>query len=162
MLHMLCVFLYLKGNIDLCLYLLMFTKQAAIHRSCLFKGWLLSYNLPFKMAGSGYQTLCRVRLPVSDISNSLPHSLVSRQADCGTAGHCSVLPPQVLFQQTAVQQHIFTPLPHSPLYQHTLCQYTHTQHNSIYPVLSGTEATIQLFSNHGYLTNIHCTVPPCC
>ena len=37
----------------------------------------LSYYLPFKMASSGYQTLCHVRLPVSDISKSLPHSLVT-------------------------------------------------------------------------------------
>jgi len=58
----------------------------------------LSYYLPFKMAGSGYQTLCLFRLPVSDISKSLPHSLVNCQADCGTAGHCSVLPSEVLFQ----------------------------------------------------------------
>ena len=57
-----------------------------------------SYYLLFKMASSGYQTLCHVRLPVSDIIKSLPHSLVNRQADCGTAGHCSVLPLQVLFQ----------------------------------------------------------------
>ena len=63
----------------------------------------LSYYLPLKMASSGYQTLCHVRLPVSDISKSLPHSFVNRQADCGTAGHCSVLPSQVLFQQTALQ-----------------------------------------------------------
>ena len=35
----------------------------------------LNYYLPFKMASSGYQTLCHVRLPVSDISKSLPHSL---------------------------------------------------------------------------------------
>jgi hypothetical protein len=28
----------------------------------------LSYYLPFKMASSRYQTLCHVRLPVSDIS----------------------------------------------------------------------------------------------
>jgi len=56
-----------------------------------------SYYLPFKMANSGYQTLCHVRLPVSDISKSLPHSLVKRQAYCGTAGHCSVLLSQVLF-----------------------------------------------------------------
>jgi len=58
----------------------------------------LSYYLPFKMASSGYKTLCHVRLPVSDISKSLRHNLVNRQADCGTAGHCSVLPLQVLFQ----------------------------------------------------------------
>jgi len=58
----------------------------------------LSYYLLFKKASSGYQILCHVRLPVSGISNSLPHSLVNRQADCGTAGHCSVLPSQVLFQ----------------------------------------------------------------
>ena len=63
----------------------------------------LSYYSPFKMASSGYQTLCHVRLPVSDISKLLPHSLVNRQADSSTAGHCSVLPPQVLFQQTAAQ-----------------------------------------------------------
>ena len=63
----------------------------------------LSYYLPFKMASSGYQTLCHVLLPVSDISKSLPHNLVNRQADCGTAGHCSVLPSPVLFPQTAVQ-----------------------------------------------------------
>jgi len=37
-------------------------------------------------------------LPVSDISKSLPHSLENRQADCGTAGHCSVLPSEVLFR----------------------------------------------------------------
>ena len=54
--------------------------------------------LHFKMASSGYQTLCHVPLPVSDISKSLPHSLVNCQADCGTAGHCSVLLSQVLFQ----------------------------------------------------------------
>ena len=35
----------------------------------------LSYYLPFKMASSGYQTLCHVRLPLSDISKLLPHSL---------------------------------------------------------------------------------------
>jgi len=63
----------------------------------------LSNYLPFKMASSGYQTLRHVRLPVSDISKSLPHNLINRQADCGTAGHYSVLPSQVLFQQTAVQ-----------------------------------------------------------
>ena len=60
---------------------------------------ILSYYLPnFKTASSGHQTLCHVRLPVSDISKSLPHSLVSCQADCGTAGHCSFLPSKVLFQ----------------------------------------------------------------
>jgi len=85
----------------------------------------LSCYLPFKMAGSVHQTMCHVLLPVSDISNSLPHSPVNRQADCGTAGHRSVVPSQVLFQQTAVQQHIFTPLSHSPTYQCTLCQYTY-------------------------------------
>ena len=57
-----------------------------------------SYYIPFQMASSGYQTLCHVQLPVSDISKSLPHSLVNRQADCGTAGHFSVLPSAVLFQ----------------------------------------------------------------
>ena len=46
---------------------------------------------------------CHVRLSVSDISKLLPHSLVNLQADCGTAGHCSVLPSAVLFQQTAVK-----------------------------------------------------------
>ena len=99
----LCVCLYLKGNRDLYLHLLIFTKQAAIYSSFLFKGRLLTYYLPFKLASSGYETLCHVWLPVSDISKSLPHSLVNRQADCGTTGHCSVLPPQVLFQQTAIQ-----------------------------------------------------------
>jgi len=94
----LCVSLYLKGNRDLYLHLLIFTKQAAMYSSCLFKGRLQTYYSPFKMASSGYQTLCHVRLPVSDISKSLPHGLVNRQADCGTAGHCSVLPSQVLFQ----------------------------------------------------------------
>ena len=59
---------------------------------------LVIIYLPFKMASSGYQTLCHVRLPVSDISKSMPHSFVNRQADCGTAGHCSVLPSEVLFQ----------------------------------------------------------------
>jgi len=63
----------------------------------------LSFYLLFKMASSGYQTLCHVRLPVSDISKSLPHNLMIRQADCGTAGHYSFLPSQVLFQLTAVQ-----------------------------------------------------------
>jgi hypothetical protein len=58
----------------------------------------LNYNLPFKMAISGYQTLGHVRLPVSDISKSLSQSLVKYQADCGTAGHRSLLPSEVLFQ----------------------------------------------------------------
>ena len=49
------------------------------------------------MASSGYHTGCHVLLPVSDIIKSLAYSLVKRQADCGTAGHCSVLPPEVLF-----------------------------------------------------------------
>ena len=62
-----------------------------------------SYYLPFQMASSGYQTLCHVQLPVSDIGKSLPHSLVNRQTDCDTAGHCSVLRSEVLFQNTAVQ-----------------------------------------------------------
>jgi hypothetical protein len=57
-----------------------------------------SYYSPLQMDSSGYQTLCHVQLPVSDISKTLPHSLVNRQADCGTAGHCSLLPSQVLFQ----------------------------------------------------------------
>jgi len=52
----------------------------------------LSYYLPFKMASLAHQTLCHVPLPVSDISKSLPHSLVNRQADSGTAGHCYVSP----------------------------------------------------------------------
>jgi hypothetical protein len=63
----------------------------------------LSYYLPFKMASAGYQTQCHVRLPVCDFSNSLPYSPVSRQDDSSTAGHYSVLPSAVLFQQTAVQ-----------------------------------------------------------
>jgi len=37
---------------------------------------------------------------------------------------------------------------------------THTQHISIYPALSGTEATIKLFPPCSHLTNIHSTVPP--
>ena len=55
----------------------------------LFVQWAidnLSFYLPFQIASSGYQTLCYVRLPVSGIGNSLPYSLVNRQADCGTAG----------------------------------------------------------------------------
>ena len=48
--------------------------------------------------------MCHFRLPVSDISKLLQHSFVNLQADCGTAGHCAVLPSQVLFQQTAVQK----------------------------------------------------------
>jgi hypothetical protein len=58
----------------------------------------LSYYVLFKMASSGYQTQGTVRLPVSDSSKSLPHSLVNRQDDCGIAGHCSVLPTEVLFE----------------------------------------------------------------
>jgi len=45
-----------------------------------------SNYLLFQMASSGYETLCHVQLPVSDISKFLTHSLVNRQADCGTAG----------------------------------------------------------------------------
>ena len=52
----------------------------------------LSYYLPFKMGRSRNRPLCHVRLSVSDISKSLPHGLVHRQADCDTGGHCSVLP----------------------------------------------------------------------
>jgi len=48
-------------------------------------------------------TVCHVRIPVSDISKSLPNSLVKRRADCGTAGHCCVLLSEELFQYTAVQ-----------------------------------------------------------
>jgi len=51
----------------------------------------LSYYLLFKVASSEYQTPRHAWLPISDISKSLPHSLVNRQVDCGTAGHCSVL-----------------------------------------------------------------------
>jgi hypothetical protein len=51
-----------------------------------------------QMASSGHQRECHVRLPVSDISKSLPHRLVKRQVDCGTAGHCSILSSEVLFQ----------------------------------------------------------------
>ena len=58
----------------------------------------LRYYLPFKIGSSGYQTLRHVRLSVSDNIKTLPHSLVNRQADCGTTGHCSVLPSAVLFQ----------------------------------------------------------------
>ena len=73
---------------DLYLHVLMFTKQAAIYSSSFQRAIAnLRYYLPFEMASSGYQTLCHVRLPVSDISKSLPHSLVNRQADCGTEGH---------------------------------------------------------------------------
>jgi len=38
----LSVCLYLKENRDLYLHLLLFTKQAAIYSSCLFKGRLLT------------------------------------------------------------------------------------------------------------------------
>ena len=92
------------------------------------------------MATSGYQTLCHVRLPVSDISKSLPHSLVNRQADCGTAGHCSLLPSEVRKQLS--NKHICTALSYFPMYQRTLCQYI--KHISLHPVLWGTEANIKL------------------
>ena len=42
--------LYLNGNKDLYLHLLIFTKQAAIYSSILFKGRLQTYYLPFKLA----------------------------------------------------------------------------------------------------------------
>jgi len=85
----------------------------------------LNYYLPFKMASSGYQTMCHVRLPVSDSSKSLPHSLVNRQADCGTAGHfCFIVRIFVLNKQSS-NKRIFTALCYFPLYQHILCQYTY-------------------------------------
>jgi hypothetical protein len=77
------------------------------------------------MASSRYQTLCHVWLPVSDISKSLAYSLVNRQVDCGTAGHCSVLPSQCCFNKQLSNKHTFTALSYFPLYQRTLCQYTY-------------------------------------
>jgi hypothetical protein len=120
----------------------------------------LSYYLPFKMASSGYQTLCHVRSPVSDSSKSFLHSLVNRQADCGTAGHCSFF-----IVSCVVSKHscpISTSLLHSLIFPCTNVFYVniHSEHISIYPVLSGIEATIKLFPHCSHLTNIHSTVPP--
>jgi hypothetical protein len=112
------------------------------------------------MASSEYQTLCHVRLPVSDISKSLLHSLVNRQAICGTADHCSFF-----IVSCVVSKHscpISTSLLHSLIFLCTNIFYvnTHTEHISIYPALSGTEATIKLFPHCSHLNNIHSTVPP--
>ena len=71
----------------------------------------------------------------------------------------------ILFYTSAVSIKscpISTPLLRSLISSCTSVSYvnTHTEHNSIYPVLSGTEATIKLFPHCSHLTNIHSTVPP--
>ena len=90
----------------------------------------LSYYLPFKMASSGYQTLCHIRLPVSDINKLLPHSLVNRQADCGTVGHCSILPSQVVSINscpisTSLLRSLISPVPPYPMsiHKHNISPY---------------------------------------
>jgi hypothetical protein len=102
-----------------CIILQLFVQRAIAN---------LRYYLLFKMASSGYQTLCYVRLPVpiSVISKSLPHGLVNRQAACGTSGHCSLLLSLCCSNKQLSNQHIFTALPHFPLSHRTLCQHTHT------------------------------------
>ena len=79
------------------------TQQLSVQRAIAN----FSYYLPFKMAISGYQTLCHVRLPVSDISKLLPHSLVNRQADCGTAGQL-FYSHKCCFNKQLSNKHIFT------------------------------------------------------
>jgi len=85
----------------------------------------LSYYLPFKMASSGYQTLCHIRLPVSDISKSLPRSLVNRQANCGTPLIVLFYRHKCCFNKQLSNMHIFTTLSYFPLYQRILCHYTY-------------------------------------
>jgi hypothetical protein len=124
--HMYIVCLYLKGNRDLYLHLLMFTKQAAIYSSCLFKWRLLTeviiYRSRWPVQGTRH---CHVRLPVSDISKSLPHSLVNCQADCGTVGHFCFIARSIVLNKQLSNMHIFTALSYFAMYQHILCQYKH-------------------------------------
>jgi len=129
----LCVCLYLKGNIDLYLQLLIFTKQAAIYSNIVLKGWQLNGNLPFNIGSSLYKTLCHVQLPVTDISKSLPHSLVNRQADCGTAGHWSVFHQQCCFnKQLSNSTSLLSSLIFRCNNAHSV--NTHTEHNWLFPV----------------------------
>jgi hypothetical protein len=82
---------------DLYLHLLLFTKQATIYSSCLFKWQLLTSVIIYRSRWP-VQDIRHCVMFGSDSSKLLSHSVVNRQADCGTAGHCSVLPSQVLFQ----------------------------------------------------------------
>jgi len=125
----------------------MFTKLSAIYSIFPFQRAIanLSYYLPFKMASSGYQTLCHVELPVSGISKSLPHSIVNHQGDCGTASHCSVLSWEVLFWTNSCQKGTY--LLRSLIFPCTNIPYVNTpiKHNFIYPVLWSIEASIKMF-----------------
>ena len=143
MIRTLCVCLYLKGNADLYLNLLMLTKQAAIYSSCLFKWRLLTGVIIY-----------RSRWPVQYIR----HCVMFCYRYLILANHCHTTlwtvkltvaqPVTVLFyrhkccfNKQLPNKHTFTALPSFPLYHGTLCQHIH----NIHPVLWCTEATIKLF-----------------
>ena len=96
-------------------------EQLCFQRAIAF----LSYYLPIEMTRSGYQTLRHVPLAVSDISKSLPHSLVNHQADCDTAVTDLFYRHKCCFHKQLSNKHIFTALSYFPTYQRILCQYTH-------------------------------------
>ena len=96
------------------------------------------------MGRSRNRPLCHVRLSVSDISKSLPHGLVHRQADCDTGGHCSVLPWEELLWVNSCR--ISTYLLRCLIFPCTYVSYvnTHIKHNFMYAVLWSTGASIKM------------------
>jgi len=117
-----------------------------------------SYNLPFKMASSGYQR----------VMFGYQYLIVANHCHTALWTVKLTVAQQVLFflkVRSAVSINscpINTFVARSPIFPCTSVSYvnTHTEHISIYPILSGTEATIKLFPHCSHLTNIHSTVPP--